>query len=60
MIFVLRFADNIEAVLWVAVPPAFVAVFLLVTAVRERESPYHAGAGFALLAAAGLPFYRHG
>jgi len=35
VVFMLWFADNIKAVLWVAVAPAFIAVFLLMTAVRE-------------------------
>jgi len=39
MLFMFWFADNIKAVLWVAVLPAFIAVTLLVVAVRE---PQHA------------------
>jgi len=37
VLFMLWFADNIKSVLWVAVAPAFIAVFLLMTAVREPE-----------------------
>jgi len=35
VVFMLWFADNIQAVLWVAVAPAFIAVLLLMGAVRE-------------------------
>ena len=38
VLFMIWFANNIQAVLWVAVVPAFIAVFLLVVAVREPES----------------------
>jgi len=38
VVFMLWFADNIKAVLWVAVAPAFIAVLLLITAVREPEA----------------------
>lgn len=37
MVFMALLADNIKAVLWVAVIPAFIAVALLVFAVREPE-----------------------
>jgi len=40
--FMLLFANNIQAVLWVAVVPAFAAVLLLIVAVREPESPKQA------------------
>jgi len=40
--FMLWFADNIKSVLWVAVAPAFIAVLLLITAVREPETRTHA------------------
>lgn len=42
VVFMLWFADDIKAVLWVAVAPAFLAVFLLIVAVREPGSPEHA------------------
>lgn len=42
--FMIWLANDIEAVLWVAVLPAFLAVFLLIVALREPESPDH-GAG---------------
>jgi len=41
VVFMLFFADNIKAVLWVAVFPAFLAVFLLIAAVHEPESAGH-------------------
>ena len=37
MIFLVRFADNIRAVLWIAVVPACLTVVLLLVAVREPE-----------------------
>ncbi len=37
VVFMVAFANDIEAVLWVAVVPAFVAVFLLIFALREPE-----------------------
>jgi Na+/melibiose symporter-like transporter len=40
--FMLWLANDIRAVLWVAVVPAFVAVLLLVVAVREPERSEHA------------------
>ena len=42
VIFMIWFTNNIRAVLWVAVVPAFIAVFLLIIAVREPESPKRA------------------
>ena len=42
--FMIWFADDIKAVLWIAVVPAFLAVFLLIVALREPESSeYDAG-----------------
>ncbi len=41
VIFMIRFHDNIRSVLWVAIIPAFIAVFLLVLAVHEPECPAH-------------------
>ena len=38
VVFMLFFAKDIKAVLWVAVIPAFIAVFLLIVALREPES----------------------
>lgn len=38
VIFMLWFASDIKAVLWVAVIPAFIAVLLLIAAVREPDS----------------------
>jgi len=38
VIFMIWFTSNIRAVLWVAVVPAFIAVLLLIVAVREPES----------------------
>ena len=38
------FTDDIRAVLWVATAPAFIAVFLLISVVREPESPERATA----------------
>jgi MFS family permease len=40
--FMIWFANDIKAVLWVAVIPAFVAVLLLIVAVREPEISEHA------------------
>ena len=37
VVFMVLFAGNIKAVLWVAVAPAFIAVFLLIVALREPE-----------------------
>lgn len=37
--FMIWLANDIKAVLWVAVPPAFIAVFLLIVAMREPEAP---------------------
>jgi MFS family permease len=42
MAFMLWLANDIKAVLWVAVVPAVCAVLLLVVAVRDPESPEHA------------------
>jgi len=39
--FMIWFANDIKAVLWVAVLPAFLAVFLLIVAVREPEASEH-------------------
>ncbi len=39
--FMIWFANDIKAVLWVAVVPAFFAVFLLIVAVREPGPPQH-------------------
>jgi MFS family permease len=41
MTFMLWFANDIKTVLWVAVGPAFLAVLLLIVAVREPESSEH-------------------
>jgi MFS family permease len=42
VIFMIWFTNDIRAVLWLAVLPAFIAVFLLIIAVREPESPNRA------------------
>ena len=42
--FMIWFANDIKAVLWVAVLPAFIAVLLLIVGVREPESLVHAAA----------------
>jgi MFS family permease len=42
--FMIWLANDIKAVLWVAVLPAFIAVFLLIVGVREPESLNHAAA----------------
>jgi MFS family permease len=42
--FMIWFANDIKAVLWVAVIPAFLAVFLLIVGVREPESLVHSAA----------------
>jgi len=39
VLFMIWFADDIRAVLWVAVVPAFIAVLLLIIAVREPDAP---------------------
>jgi MFS family permease len=44
VVFMIWFANDIKAVLWIAVVPAFFAVFLLIVALREPESSEH-GAG---------------
>lgn len=40
--FMIWFSNDIKAVLWVAVLPAFIVVVLLIVGVREPESPDHA------------------
>ncbi len=40
--FMILLANDIKAVLWMAVIPAFLAVLLLIVAVREPESPVYA------------------
>ncbi|MDY6823172.1 MAG: MFS transporter [Thermodesulfobacteriota bacterium] len=47
--FMIWFANDIKAVLWVAVLPAFIAVLLLIVGVREPESLVHAVAHRNLL-----------
>jgi MFS family permease len=47
--FMIWFANDIKAVLWVAVLPAFIAVFLLIVGVHEPESLDHAAAHRNLL-----------
>lgn len=47
--FMIWLANDIKAVLWVAVLPAFIAVFLLIVGVREPESLGHAAAHRNLL-----------
>lgn len=47
--FMLLFADNIRAVMWVAVIPAFISVALLIVYVREPEGAAPAGAAKAPL-----------
>ena len=47
--FMIWLANDIKAVLWVAVLPAFIAVFLLIVGVREPESLDHAAAHRNLL-----------
>lgn len=42
VVFMIWLANDIKSVLWVAVVPAFLAVLLLIVAVREPESPEHA------------------
>ena len=42
MLFMLWFAGDIKAVLWVAVVPAFIAVLLLITAVKEPATSHTA------------------
>jgi len=41
VMFMIWFANDIKSVLWVAVAPAFIAVFLLMTAVHEPNYPEH-------------------
>ncbi|HUX89722.1 MAG TPA: MFS transporter [Gallionellaceae bacterium] len=47
--FMMLFADNIRAVMWVAVIPAFISVALLIVYVREPEGAAPAGAARAPL-----------
>jgi MFS family permease len=47
--FMIWFANDIKAVLWVAVLPAFIAVLLLIVGVREPESLVHTAAHRNLL-----------
>ena len=42
VIFMLWFANDIKAVLWVAVIPAFLAVLLLIVAIHEPKTPHPA------------------
>ena len=39
IVFMIWFANDIRAVLWVAVPPAIIAVFLLIATVHEPDRP---------------------
>jgi len=39
IVFMILFANHIKAVLWIAVAPALIAVFLLIVAVHEPASP---------------------
>lgn len=58
MLLMLALAGDIEAVLWAAVVPAFIAVLLLITTVHEpaRAAPHGATRQrFSLAAAGGLP-----
>ena len=41
VVFMIWLANDIKAVLWVAVLPAFIAVFMLIVGVREPESAPH-------------------
>jgi MFS family permease len=63
VIFMIWLANDIKAVLWVAVVPAFLAVILLITAVREPESSEHSvdrGKCLALFDVKSLPLrYWH-
>ena len=57
--FMIWLENDIKAVLWVAVIPAFLAVILLIVALREPESPEHAacpGKHLTLADARRLPF----
>ena len=47
--FMIWLANDIKAVLWIGVLPAFIAVFLLIVGVREPESSNHAAAHRDLL-----------
>jgi MFS family permease len=47
--FMIWFANDIKAVLWIAVIPAFIAVLLLIVGVREPESSVHPAAQRSLL-----------
>jgi len=42
VVFMIWFTNDIRAVLWLAVVPAFIAVFILIIAVREPDSLDHA------------------
>lgn len=42
VVFMIWFTNDIRAVLWLAVVPAFIAVFILIIAVREPDSLEHA------------------
>ncbi|MGR9074262.1 MAG: MFS transporter [Gammaproteobacteria bacterium] len=42
LVFMIRFANDIKSVLWLASVPAFIAVLLLIVAVREPEPGEHA------------------
>ena len=42
VVFMIWFTNDIRTVLWMAVLPAFIAVFLLIVGVREPASPKHA------------------
>jgi len=58
VIFMIWLANDIKAVLWIAVIPAFLAVFLLIFAVREPESSEYAvdvGSNLTLIDVKNLP-----
>jgi MFS family permease len=53
LLFMILLANDLKAVLWVAVAPAFLAVLLLIVAVHEPESSEYAGGGKNHLSLAG-------
>lgn len=58
VVFMILFANDIKSVLWIAVIPAFIAVFLLIVALREPEStepPTHSRNHLTLRDAKRLP-----
>ncbi len=56
--FMILLANNIKAVLWVAILPAFLAVFIIIFAVHEPQSPESAAGGLIQLKLADVKNFK--